>query len=57
MSSQVNRPTNVKDKEADVNRKLQFYGIFSGMSTIDDQLPEMFTDNSSQLSKLARFHP
>jgi len=23
----VNRPTNVKDKEADVNRKLQFYGI------------------------------
>jgi len=27
MASQVNRPTNVKDKEADVNRKLQFYGI------------------------------
>lgn len=25
--SSVNRPTNVKDKEADVNRKLQFYGI------------------------------
>jgi hypothetical protein len=29
MSSQVNRPTNVKAKEGDVNRKLQFYGIFA----------------------------
>ncbi|KAF4627257.1 hypothetical protein G7Y89_g10895 [Cudoniella acicularis] len=28
-SSGVNRPTNIKEKEADVNRKLQFYGIFS----------------------------
>jgi len=27
--SSVNRPTNVKTKEADVNRKLQFYGIAS----------------------------
>jgi hypothetical protein len=27
----VNRPTNIKDKEADVNRKLQFYGIATGM--------------------------
>ncbi|KAI6708492.1 hypothetical protein PZA11_003112 [Diplocarpon coronariae] len=27
MSSAVNRPTNVKQKEEDVNRKLQFYGI------------------------------
>lgn len=26
----VNRPTNVKQKEADVNQKLQFYGIYSG---------------------------
>jgi hypothetical protein len=29
MSSQVNRPTNVKVKEEDVNRKLQLYGIFA----------------------------
>jgi len=28
-SAKVNRPTNVKVKEEDVNRKLQFYGIFS----------------------------
>jgi Family of unknown function (DUF5923) len=27
--AQVNRPTNVKAKEEDVNRKLQFYGIFA----------------------------
>jgi len=25
----VNKPTNVKTKEADVNRKLQLYGIIS----------------------------
>ena len=28
----VNRPTNVKQKEADVNQKLQLYGIYSGTS-------------------------
>jgi hypothetical protein len=28
----VNRPTNVKQKEADVNQKLQLYGIYSGMA-------------------------
>lgn len=27
-SPNVNRPTNVKEKEADINRKLQVYGIF-----------------------------
>ncbi|TAQ89618.1 hypothetical protein B7494_g2058 [Chlorociboria aeruginascens] len=27
MSASVNRPTNIKQKEEDVNRKLQFYGI------------------------------
>ena len=26
----VNRPTNVKQKEEDVNQKLQLYGIYSG---------------------------
>lgn len=30
----VNRPTNVKQKEADVNQKLQLYGIYSGMCRI-----------------------
>lgn len=29
MAARVNRPTNLKVKEADVNRKLQFYGIIS----------------------------
>lgn len=29
MSAAVNRPTDVKVKEADVNRKLQIYGIIS----------------------------
>ncbi len=28
-SPNVNRPTNVKQKEADVNRKLQIYGIIN----------------------------
>ncbi|KAK0674310.1 hypothetical protein QBC41DRAFT_352064 [Cercophora samala] len=28
-TAKVNRPTNIKEKEADVNRKLQFYGIAS----------------------------
>ena len=28
--AQVNRPTNVKQKEQDVNQKLQLYGIYSG---------------------------
>lgn len=27
----VNRPTDVKQKEADINQKLQLYGIYSGM--------------------------
>jgi len=30
-SSSQNRPTNVAQKEADVNQKLQLYGIYSGM--------------------------
>lgn len=29
----VNRPTNVKQKEQDVNQKLQLYGIYSGVYT------------------------
>jgi len=29
-SNAVNRPTNVKQKEADINQKLQLYGIFTG---------------------------
>jgi hypothetical protein len=28
--SAVNRPTNVQQKEADINQKLQLYGIYSG---------------------------
>lgn len=29
MSANVNKPTDVKQKEADINRKLQLYGIFN----------------------------
>lgn len=29
MAANVNKPTNIKQKEADINRKLQFYGIVS----------------------------
>ena len=29
MSANVNKPVNKEQKEADVNRKLQLYGIFS----------------------------
>lgn len=32
MSSAVNRPTNVKQKEQDVNQKLQLYGIYSAFA-------------------------
>lgn len=32
-STGVNRPTNVKQKEADINQKLQLYGIFNGESS------------------------
>ena len=34
-SKAVNRPTNVKEKEADINQKLQLYGIFTGKSFCD----------------------
>jgi hypothetical protein len=30
-SASVNRPTNVQQKEQDVNNKLQLFGIYSGM--------------------------
>jgi hypothetical protein len=33
-SNGVNRPTDVKVKEADVNRKLQVYGIIAGKLTL-----------------------
>ena len=34
-SKSVNRPTNVKQKEEDINQKLQLYGIFTGKSLMD----------------------
>jgi hypothetical protein len=33
MAPQVNKPTDIKQKEADVNRKLQIYGIISAFKT------------------------
>lgn len=56
MSSAVNRPTDIKQKEADVNRKLQFYGIATGMSPIPDA-HEIETDNPAKLSKMEKSHP
>lgn len=29
MAANVNKPTDIKQKEADINRKLQIYGILS----------------------------
>ncbi len=37
----VNRPTNVKQKEADVNQKLQLYGIYSGKSNMHHHTPSI----------------
>jgi hypothetical protein len=31
MSTAVNKPTNVAQKEADIDAKLKLYGIYSGM--------------------------
>ena len=42
-STQVNRPTDVRQKEADINQKLQLYGIFNGAS--------------SEISAVNRLHP
>jgi hypothetical protein len=33
MAPNVNKPTDIKQKEADVNRKLQIYGIISAFKT------------------------
>lgn len=33
MAPSVNKPTDIKQKEADVNRKLQIYGIISAFKT------------------------
>lgn len=34
MSSSVNKPTDTKVKEKDVNAKLQLYGIYAGTSPL-----------------------
>ena len=41
----VNRPTNVKQKEADVNQKLQLYGIYSGKSNVPHQTPSILLNH------------
>ena len=40
----VNKPTDVKQKEADVNRKLQFYGIISAFQ--NGKVPSVCWDPS-----------
>jgi hypothetical protein len=54
MSARVNRPTDVKVKEADVNRKLQIYGIFSGQLAIRGSRISILTIVSTQRSKRAK---
>ncbi len=46
-SKAVNRPTDIKQKENDVNRKLQFYGIISG---------KQFRSQSPQRAALLTLH-
>lgn len=41
----VNKPTNVKTKEADVNRKLQVYGIISAFQ--NGKVPSVSTTDKS----------
>lgn len=41
----VNRKTDVKQKEADVNQKLQLYGIYSGMASSFKAKISMVTAN------------
>lgn len=49
----VNRPTNVKQKEADVNQKLQLYGIYSGTSNVHHQIPSILSNYDLVFSGLA----
>jgi hypothetical protein len=55
-SNQVNRPTNLKVKQADVDRKLQLYGIITGKFSIAQQYP-LPSLTILQPSKMARSHP
>ena len=50
MSAQVNKPTDKKQKEADVNRKLQVYGIISAFQ--NGKVPSV--SETSQSLKRAR---
>ena len=59
MSSAVNRPTDVKAKQADVDRKLQFYGILTGKSSRPQAQSTAALTHPVRLqpSRMARFHP
>lgn len=48
MSAAVNRPTDIKQKEADVNRKLQIYGIISAFQ--QGKAPSVSTSATMQLN-------
>ena len=54
-SAQVNRPTNVKDKQADINQKLQFYGIATGKSPFCAYSGET-NGGVAQLSRMEKSH-
>ena len=47
-STSVNRPTNVAQKESDVNQKLQLYGIYSGFA--NGKVPSVSSSPPSRLS-------
>lgn len=48
MSAAVNRPTDIKVKEADVNRKLQIYGIISAFQ--QGKAPSVSTSSQYNVS-------
>ena len=50
----VNRPTNVKQKEADVNQKLQLYGIYSGKSNLHHQIPSILDNHDLEFPGLRK---
>ena len=52
MAPTVNKPTDVMQKEADVNRKLQIYGIISAFKTGKVPSVRPFLDSLSQYQVL-----
>lgn len=52
-STQVNRPTDVKQKEVDINQKLQLYGIFNGESSYASAVEQSVLQDCASRSGVA----